>query len=135
MAGGDRIKVIGPSMASASNGSQVGDISDHLDFGNVHPYPASHVPSITFPSETSFAKTISGGKELVFTESGYHNGLNDHSDQPAISETAAAKYIPRLFLEDFARGIVRTYLYEFLDETPDSGLNHLQMHWALLTSR
>lgn len=132
MAGGNLIKVIGPSMASASNGSQVGDISDHLDFGNLHPYPASQIPSVIFPKETNFAKTISGGKELVFTESGYHNGLNDHSDQPAVSETAAAKYIPRLFLEDFARGIVRTYLYEFLDETSDSELNHFQMHWGLI---
>ena len=58
----------------------------------------------------------------------------DHSDQPAVSETAVAKYIPRLFLENFSQGIRRTYLYEFLDEAPDPGLTNFQMHWGLLRS-
>jgi hypothetical protein len=132
MASGGSIKVIGPSMASASNGAQVGALSDQIDFGNLHPYPAAQMPSVVFPKETNLAKAISGDKELVFTESGYHNALRDHSDQPAVSETAAAKYIPRLFLEDFARGIVRTYLYEFFDESLDPELNHFQMHWGLI---
>ena len=47
----------------------------------------------------------------------------------ASSEAAAAKYVPRLFLEDYARGIVRTYLYEFLDEAADPGLTKCQMYW------
>jgi hypothetical protein len=132
MTDGESIKVIGPSMASASNGSQVGDIHDRIDQGNLHPYPAGQMPSVVFPSQVELAGAMSGDKQIVFTESGYHNALNDHSDQPAISELAAAKYIPRLFLEDYARGIQRTYLYEFLDEKSDPGLSHFQMHWGLI---
>jgi hypothetical protein len=132
MTGGNLIKVLGPSMANASNGSQVGEISGSLDDGNLHPYPAAQMPSVVFPSQPDLAELISDDKEIVFTESGYHNALNDHSDQPAVSETAAAKYIPRLFLEDFAQGIPRTFLYELFDEAPDPGLTNFQMHWGLV---
>jgi hypothetical protein len=37
-------------------------------------------------------------------------------------------------LEDFARGIPRTYLYEFLDEAADPGLSDNQLHWGLIRS-
>jgi hypothetical protein len=78
------------------------------------------------------AKMASGAKPVVITESGYHNALNDHNDQPAVSEAAAAKYIPRLFLENFTRDIARTYLYEFLDEKADPELKDNQLHWGLV---
>ncbi len=128
----DHIVIIGPSLANASSGTRIGLTFENLDEGNLHPYPAGKIPSIVFPEQTDKAKSIFGNKEIVFTESGYHNALNDHTDQPAISEQAAAKYIPRLFLEDFARGIPRTYLYEFMDEAPDPGLKDHQMHWGLI---
>jgi hypothetical protein len=128
------VEALGPSLAFASKGSSVGNISDRVDYGNLHPYPAGKMPSSVFPEQLLLAKEVSGDKKLFITESGYHNALDDHSDQPAVSETAAAKYIPRLFLESFAQGIRRTYLYEFLDEAPDPGLTNFQMHWGLLRS-
>ncbi len=126
------IVIIGPSLANAASGPRVGLTLEDLDEGNLHPYPAGKIPSVVFPEQTDKAKLIFGSKKIVFTESGYHNALNDHTDQPAISEQAAAKYIPRLFLEDFARGIPRTYLYEFMDEAQDPGLKDHQMHWGLI---
>lgn len=126
------IDVIGPSLAFARHGSHVGDMSDRVDALNLHPYPAAQVPSVVFPEQTDFAKAMSNNKPIVFTETGYHNALNDHHDQPAVSETTAAKYIPRLFLEDFARGVSRTYLYELLDEAPDPSLSDNQLHWGLV---
>jgi hypothetical protein len=132
MEDGQSIRVIGPSMASAFNGAQVGVMINLIDEGNLHPYPAGKMPSVVFPEQADLAQLVSRNKRIVFTETGYHNALNDHSDQPAVSETAAAKYIPRLFLEDYTHSIPRTYLYEFLDEAPDPGLGHFQMHWGLL---
>ena len=134
MPGGKSIAVIGPSMASASKGSRLGDVGDRIDEGNLHPYPAGEMPSVVFPWQVDLARRMSGSKQIVITESGYHNALNDHSDQPAVSESAAAKYIPRLFLENYTRGVSRTYLYEFLDEKPDPSLTHFQMHWGLIRS-
>ena len=134
MTGAKPIEVLGPSLAFASKGPSVGNISDRVDYGNLHPYPAGKMPSSVFPEQLLLAKEVSGDKKIFITESGYHNALDDHSDQPAVSETAAAKYIPRLFLENFSQGIRRTYLYEFLDEAPDPGLTNFQMHWGLLRS-
>jgi hypothetical protein len=128
------IQIIGPSLAFARHASQIGNISDSLDEGNLHPYPAGKTPSIIFPEQTRLARIMCGNKNIVVTESGYHNGLNDHSDQPGVSEAAAAKYIPRLYLENFANGIARTYLYELLDESPDPALKSFQLHWGLIRS-
>lgn len=134
MTAGSTLQVVGPSMAAAKHGASVGNISAYLDYGNLHPYPAGQMPSAIFPEQLALAQSISGQKPIVVTETGYHNALNDHHDQPAVSEAAAAKYVPRLFLENFAHGIVRTYLYELMDEAPNPALDDEQLHWGLLRS-
>lgn len=126
------IELIGPSLALAHHAPELGDISAYIDMGNLHPYPAAKSPSVIFPEQMDFARIMSGTKNIVVTESGYHNGLKDHSDQPGVSETAAAKYITRLYLENFDHGIARTYLYEFLDEFADADLKSFQKHWGLI---
>ncbi|HEX4029457.1 MAG TPA: hypothetical protein VHX20_03790 [Terracidiphilus sp.] len=126
------VRIIGPSLAFASDSSSLGDVANQMDFGNLHPYPAGKMPSVIFPEQVDLEKVVCDNKQIVFTESGYHNAINEHNQQPGVSETAAAKYIPRLFLEDYAHGISRTYLYELLDETPDAGMTDPQMHWGLI---
>jgi hypothetical protein len=126
------IRVIGPSLAFASHGSQLGDISSEIDIGNLHPYPAGNPPSVIFPEQMNFGKVMAGNRRMVFTESGYHNAIHDHRGQPGVSEAAAAKYIPRLFLENFTHGIVRTYLYEFMDEASNPDLTDAELHWGLI---
>jgi hypothetical protein len=126
------VKVIGPSMAFASHGGKVGNISTRNDFGNLHSYPAGKLPSTIFPEQTELARDLSGANDIMITESGYHNALNDHTDQPAVSEAAAAKYVTRLFLENFTHSIQRTYLYELLDEKPDPALKDNQLHWGMV---
>lgn len=132
MANAKGIRVIGPSLAFASNSAQIGDLTGEMDEGNLHPYPAGKIPSAIFPEQVNLEKSICGEEPIVFTESGYHNAINEQHDQPGISEAAGAKYIPRLYLENFAHGIPRTYLYEFMDEAPEPGLKDPQMHWGLL---
>jgi hypothetical protein len=129
-----RFQVIAPSLAFAQRGSELGSLTDYIDAGNLHPYPAGKMPSQIFPAQTELEKKVSGTKNIVITESGYHNALNDHTDQPAVSELASSRYIPRLFLENFSRGIERTYLYELLDGPPDTGLTNNQFHWGLIRS-
>jgi hypothetical protein len=134
MTGTTSLEIIGPSLANAANGLSVGNLGDDIDYGNLHPYPAAKMPSAVFPEQSLLAKMISSNKRVFITESGYHNALHDSSDQPAVSEAAAARYIPRLFLENYLHDIPRTYLYEFLDEAPDPGLTSFQMHWGLIRS-
>jgi hypothetical protein len=128
----EHIRVIGPSMAMAAHGEAFRGGLSGCDEGNLHPYPAGKIPSAVFPGQIDLAREIFGDKPIVITETGYHNALSDHSDQPAVSERAAAKYIPRLFLENFTRGVSRTYLYELFDEAADPGLSNNQMHWGLI---
>lgn len=126
------VRIIGPSLAFATRSFRIGDIAGQMNFGNLHPYPAGKVPSAIFPEQVDLEKIICDDKRIMFTESGYHNAVNEQNDQPGVSESAAARYIPRLFLEDFAHGIPRTYLYELLDEKPEPGLTDPQMHWGLI---
>lgn len=129
---GNAIRVVGPSLAFARNASDLNNIGDRADEINLHPYPAGKIPSAIFPEQIDLAKIMSSDRQIIFTETGYHNALHDHRDQPAVSEEAAAKYIPRLFLENFTRGISRSYLYELMDEKPDPGLADNQLHWGLV---
>ena len=54
-------------------------------------------------------------RPMAATEKGYFNG----SATESVSATTYAKYIPRIFAEDFAKGFVRTYSYELMDEGTD----------------
>lgn len=127
-----RTEVIAPSLAFASKGKEFGGKLMGFDEGNLHSYPGGKMPSAIFPEQIELARSVFGDKPIVMTESGYHNGLNDHSDQPGVPEPIAAKYIPRLFLENFCHHIPRTYLYELFDEKPDPALSNNQWHWGLV---
>ena len=58
-----------------------------------------------------------GGKPLIATETGYHTG-GPNSDRP-VSEPVQAKYIARVVFENFNCRVVRSYLYELMDEGVD----------------
>ena len=68
------------------------------------------------------------GAPAMVTETGYNSLF--HPGSASVSETAAAIYIPRLLLNNFASGVRRTFLYEFLDEgdSPDDP----EQHWGLV---
>jgi hypothetical protein len=107
-----------------------------LDFGNTHSYPGG-LPltsggwGISLDRAFAEARKVCDPKPLICTETGYHNRL-DEKGHPGVTESAAAKYIPRLLLTYFDRGIVRTYLYEFADEKPDPSLRDMEQHFGML---
>jgi hypothetical protein len=131
---GSRIPLIGPSMAFIVNGRFVGDLSGLVTYGNLHPYPAGREPAQMLGSQIALAGNIYPHRPLVITETGYHNAIEGDNPQPGVSEVAASKYIPRLLLEAFNLGIVRTYLYEFEDEFSDPTGSKQEQHWGLLRS-
>jgi hypothetical protein len=136
------VSLIGPSMAFASNGGKVGDISAYADYGNLHPYPGGHQPSVIFPERGSLralfddrlaqAAVMYGSLPIYATETGWHNCFGEQKDTPATSLEAAARYVPRLFLENFNHGIRRTYLYELIDRSADPRQTDHEFHWGLL---
>ena len=62
------------------------------------------------------------------TETGYHTLARP--GRAGVSEAAAAIYIPRLLLNNFAAGVKRTFLYELLDEGMSPHDN--EQHWGLV---
>jgi hypothetical protein len=68
------------------------------------------------------------GAPAMATEAGYNTLVEPRG--AGVSEAAAAIYIPRLLLNNFAAGIRRTFLYELLDEGPDPA--EWEQHWGLV---
>lgn len=129
------VKVIGPSPVRKAN--ELGDLSRYLDYGNAHPYLGGKSPTDSEHNLTTWkilegASATSGTKPVIITETGYHNALETQVDHPPASETAAAKYLPRLFLENFNRDVPRTYLYELIDSQPANRLTDYQASFGLL---
>lgn len=130
------IKIIGPALGKTygyDNKSPygAGTLTGFVDYGNFHPYPGGnpfsdragydtldwYIGHGTQPSanmdEFKFAFDVYAPpfapKPMACSESGYSDFINGQT------ESVQAKYIPRLFCEYFLHGIVRTYLYEFVD--------------------
>ena len=120
------VAVLGPS--PAFEGAKLGDLNAYMDYGNIHPYPGGKMPTGDENNQSTVRELervsdISADKPVMITETGYHTALKTESDHLPTSETAAAKYIPRLFLDAFERGVPRTYLYEFLSTQGDADTN------------
>ncbi len=111
--------VLGPTVTHGWNAaSQLGDLSAYEDFGNIHSYAGGRVPEPWAQYEINMLGAINGTHRYHSTESGYHTGASN-GNQPYISNLAMAKYIPRMFMEYFAEGVVRTYSFELADMTSD----------------
>jgi hypothetical protein len=111
------LPVIAASMAHWWNAEKVGLMA--CDFGNIHSYSGGKMPSAGDLDEwwIPAARLICSNKPIMATETGLHNAIQDPKAlHPGVSEQAAGKYIPRLYLEYFNRNIRRTFTYEFIDE-------------------
>lgn len=108
-----------------------GDVSDVVDLVNLHPYPGGEPPEGAIEPHAEAAQELAEDAPALVTETGYHDALNDEDSQPAVSEEAEAVYLPRLLLDAYAIGVVRTYLYELVDEFPDVGDSDDQASFGL----
>jgi hypothetical protein len=128
------IPVLGPSYWGPS-GRPAGDLSDVMDYGNIHPYPGGRNPET--PKEGSLdvyskgAQFNCGTKPVVATETGYHSALESTRAHPPISEQLIARYLPRLALFSLMKGVKRSYIYEFVD-THDRGLSDQESNFGLI---
>jgi hypothetical protein len=124
------LPVVGPSIVHGDQ-EELGDVSDSLDYGNIHSYPQGNPPD-KLGSFIKNAELNSGSKPIVATETGYHTALAWEGENPPVSEAAMAVYMPRLLFEYFRWGIARTFSYELLDEFPDPGLEEKESNFGLL---
>lgn len=133
-----QVPVVVSSLANIRNSpGKLGDLTPFLDFGNIHPYAAGQMPTrhwgwgMSGDAALAEAKKVSTTKAIIATECGYHNKV-DNKNHPGATEAAAAKYMPRLLLHYFSRGLVRNYIYEFADEKPDPEFKDMEQHFGLI---
>ncbi len=126
--------VVGPSLGEPSNAEQVGDVSRYLDYGNIHSYSGGYAPegSNVESFYVANARKVSGAKPIMATETGFHNALKSSDTHLPTPEGVAGKYVPRTYLDNFNRGIARTYAYELLDDHPDTEKDDLESNFGLL---
>ena len=131
-----RFSVIGPSLTRQDSYAKIRGICS-FDFENLHNYFGGHNPGTvgwgangygSISWNLSNVSTDCSGKPVITTETGYQTDLTLNQGIP---EDVAAKYVPRIFLEQWLHGIQRTYLYELIDRPPggaaaDSGYGLLR---------
>lgn len=125
--------VLSASLAHARKAGELGDMSDVMDAGNMHPYPGGGPPTEDLEDyNVDNTRRIAGEKPLVATETGYHTAEDGNGGQAGVSEAAEAKYLPRMFLEYFNRGIARSFSYELLDQRPDPSNSDQEENFGLV---
>jgi hypothetical protein len=109
--------------------------ADFCDFVAIHPYaqhaeePETDAPyaAISWYLE-NMRDGFKPGAPAMATETGYNTMVQPGGS--GVSEEAAAIYIPRLLLNNFAAGIRRTFLYQLLDAGRDPA--EWEHHWGLV---
>jgi hypothetical protein len=128
------VPVFGPTLVSGGDFRRLGSLRRYVDFGNVHPYSGGQVPAASLPYNRHVEELVAPDRPVVATEAGFHNALASKSGNRPVSEAVQAEYVPRLFLDFFNAGVVRTYLYELLDERPNRSRTDMERHFGLLRS-
>jgi len=118
--------VIAPGIALGSAGA-LGNMSAYVDYGNTHDYFLENNPETGgFGSVTpqgqygslsynlNLAALISGTKPIMSTETGY--GSSPTGGASFVDDATAARYVSRTYFHQYNAGVVRTFIYEFLDE-------------------
>lgn len=131
------LPVVGLSVANIiESPAHQGDISQWMDYGNIHPYTGGAHPSVHWGwglngnQMISQARIMCGNKPIMATEAGYHNYL-PQPYHPGTPENIDAIYTLHLFFEYFNMGIARTYLYEFMDIYPDQPADYY--HFGMIS--
>jgi hypothetical protein len=131
---GHDVPIIQASFGRSTSPALVGDLSRYADYGNAHVYPGrGDAPGTVYERYLSGTLATSPGHPMVATEAGYHTAVNAPYDPyfTGVSESVQAKYITRMVLEQFVHGYERTFIYELLDEMPDSKDVSSQMNYGL----
>ncbi|WP_218080022.1 CARDB domain-containing protein [Anthocerotibacter panamensis] len=130
------LPMIGTAFVTFDATNTVGDLSPYVDFSNMHPlryFPPDNDQNNAAPNniavETAFRAKPFGNKPMWASETGYDAGCPGVGT--GITEAAQGKYVPRFYLQWFNTGLVRTYIYEFIDEKPDN-CTEPEYHYGIL---
>lgn len=97
-------------------------IGDYCDIGNIHCYPGYGLAHTSFDTLNTVPQQLYPGKDIYVTESGYHTAVNGWQVGigGGVNEDVQGWYIAKMFLEYFAYGVKKFFLYEMLDRRPNA---------------
>lgn len=111
------------------------NLSDAVDWINIHPYPGMEHPETKGPGALAGfiagAERTFGKKPVLVSETGYHTAVQTTKPHLPVSEEIKTRYMPRLLLWNFINGVKKTYIYEFMDSW-DRGLGDPESHFGLV---
>lgn len=111
------------------------DISDAVDWVNIHPYPGMEHPETKGPGALSgfvaASERFAGKKPVLVSETGYHTALQTTTGHLPVSEEIKTRYLPRLLLWNFMSGAKRSYIYELIDSN-NNGPADKESHFGLI---
>ena len=114
----DDVAVLGPTPIFEAG--ELADLGDYADGGSVHNYYAGRHPDAgPLEWETANARLVTGDKPIYSTETGYHSAMATTDTHLPTPENIIGRYLPRVYLTHFLKGVRRTYMYEFLSTFPD----------------
>jgi hypothetical protein len=129
------LPVLGPTFVRAGS-SEIGDISQWIDFGNTHPYSGCTSPTPQHVQRYGIDDYAPAGgtKPIIATEVGFHTavGSTEPGIQPPCDERTAGVYTLRAVLEHFNLGIMRSYLYEAIDPWPNPQRDRSEWNFGIL---
>ncbi len=117
--------VLAPALTTQQAFTQVGDISAWFDVGNIHDYFGGRNPGTLGWGPNNYGsiewnlnveRMFNASKPVMATETGYDTAPATNEGTP---ELVTGRYMPRVFLEQFRAGVLRTYTYELVDEGAD----------------
>jgi hypothetical protein len=133
------LPVLGPSFTMDKGYKSTGIISSYITYNNLHMYFGGRNPGSqgwgggdpqghhygSFEWWMDQANLNAPGKPDFVTETGYL-AYRIPRGRGTIPEDLEASYTPRMLLLAWNHGIKRTFLYELLDEFPDTGYGLLR---------
>jgi len=102
------------------------------DFGNIHEYSFQAAPPRSTLFKALSRKSVTPGKPVVITETGFATDESGGArPKLAVSETVQAKYILSTVFDGYTLGARRTYIYQLLDNAPDTPATNIEKHFGL----
>ncbi len=123
--------VLAPAFCRPESVAAYGSVTGTASVTNAHDYSGGQAPELALEGRLpSWSAIEDRGLPMAVTETGYQNALA--SGPFAVTEATAADYTVRTLLDAQRLGIVRTYLYELLDERTEPALLDPEQHYGLV---
>lgn len=126
-----QLGILAPGFCRPDSVTEYGSVAGTASATNAHDYSGGQPPELALEGRLpAWSAMQQSGLPMAVTETGYQNALA--SGPYAVTEATAADYTVRALLDAQRLGIARTYLYELMDEKPDSGLTDPEQHYGLV---